>query len=75
MFKKNIMKDTMNYEPCTINKTMNRTISQTINHKPGLDPIDHPVQFLSYRQVMDSRLETTIDGNFNSLTAKNLSLD
>ena len=47
MFKKNIMKDTMNYEPCTINKTMNktmnRTISQTINHKPGLDPIDHPV--------------------------------
>ena len=28
-----------NHEPCTTNQTMNKTM----NHKPGLDPIDHSV--------------------------------
>ena len=55
MFKKNIMMDTINHEPYTINetmnqtmnkivnKTMNKTMDGTMNHNPGLDPIDRPV--------------------------------
>ena len=31
MFKKNILKDTMNYEPCTRNQTINQTMIKTMN--------------------------------------------
>ena len=42
MFKKNIMKETINHEPCSRNQTLNQTINQTMNrtiiHEPWAKP-------------------------------------
>ena len=42
MFKKNIMMDTVNHEPCTINQTMNQTIDKTMNSTVNRTKIHNP---------------------------------